>query len=1117
MPATTSHSQTDNAFLKGLEYTTKWDLAELGDITYAFAGSGDQAAVDAHISGSGRSGTFSAVTATLSARIETALQSFSDIADVTFTEVTDFDTANFKFGSATSYASSSGGLNGSMEFPEDDAESFFIFDNSTNMTRAPETGAGAPLTRLALHEIGHGMSLTHPHEPVNNPWTGAGNTDAADSELDNSRYTLMSYERGGLNVRNDTRDHGYNVTLAALDIAALQAMYGANTSTHTGATTYSLTDTGNAALDLEGADGSISIGRAFYTIWDNQQADARDKIDYSGTKQVLINLNDATLTQTVDDQDRAWIDDLATSTVVTEMSTEMKFDFFDSALKASAAYHAGGFFSRVFNDATAGDVNLGGYSIANGVVIEDAEGGDQRDILIGNQVANVIDGNGGDDFIHGAAGDDTIDGGAGNDEIWGGAGNDTIDGGAGDADVAAYSGLCVEYSVEQNDDGTFSVTHLTDGADGVDLLTNIEKLRFEDGDIDLADGPPYGCPPVDFIFLVDLSGSYSDDLANFVSNARNIANSVREISPDSQFAVASFIDKPTSPYGSPGDYLYRADLSLTDSIGDFESALSSLSTLSGGDYPEAHYVGLWRAANGVGLNLREGTRKIILTATDAPPHAAADYGLNEDTIREFLDNEGIETAVDTSEVPGGGEPAASSDGEPVGDPVDPDDIGLGLPGDLPESGTELFLETVAARFGRGAIAPIFAVTGGVEDEYEGIADAFRSASVVPISSSSDDISDAVRQALIELTSPAAEIGSDDANLFEGTPENDVYAGGRGDDTISGEAGDDTLDGGGDNDVISGGAGNDALRGGTGDDEIDGGAGDDTVEPGSGIDMITLGAGADVIVGTLADINGDTVTDVMSDDSLLVLGGGFTRSGLTVTDTGLMIDGDGDGNPDATITGVGVSIDGEGDLMAARTDAGTLVSFESFLAGLQEGASVDDAVVNGIINADFLDGHNADGMSVTFEAEAKAAFDNTVGYYEVDASGNIVSATVLASNVKTASDPIDINVSDPANQIGFFLVQDGANKIGASEFSADEFDFVSDGSGGFDLTSQGSVLSGVEVFFSHDASLNSDGQEHVLSGVSDDGRGALRIGFEDLLRDGKSDDDFQDVILYIDIA
>ncbi|MEQ5872548.1 DUF4114 domain-containing protein [Sagittula sp. NFXS13] len=1123
MANTTTHTATDNTFLKGLESSPIWNLADVGDLTYSFAGSGELTTINTAITDSGRTGTAVAVTTAMQGHLTAALNGWAAVSGLSFTAEATFDDANFQFGFANSLQSPSGGLNGFMQFPSTGGESFGVFSTNTGMSITPETGAGAPVNRVSLHEIGHGLAMSHPHGTPGVPWAISAATGAGDHQLDNNRYTVMSYERGGLDVKYDNKAYGYSVTPMALDIAAIQAMYGVDTSTNTTATTYNLTDAGTTALDLDGSDGSVSIGRAFYSIWDNQTDGARDKIAYSGAMRVLINLNDATLDTTVNAEDKAWIDDLATSaTVASDLPTEFKLDFFDSGMGASAEYHAGGFFSRVFSSATSYD--LGGYSIAKGVVIEDADGSSGKDVLIGNQVANTLDGKGEADVIHGAGGDDTIIGGAGDDEMWGGAGNDDIDGGDGTGDVAAFSGLCAEYTVEKDDTtGVFTVTHITDGTDGTDTLRNIEKLKFADGVIDITGDGPYGCPPVDFIFLVDLSGSYSDDLANFVSNARSIAASVLATSPDSQFAIASFVDKPESPYGSAGDYLYRADLPLTASVADFEAGLAALSTLSGGDTPEAQYVGLWRAANGVGLNLREDTQKIILIATDAPAHSAADYGLDENTIRDFLETEGIVVAGDDAAAAAdvAGEDVADDHevhwGDEVGEtPVDGTEE-YGYVPSLPDSGSELFLETLASQFGIGNVAPIFAVTSGAESFYEGISSAFRRSSVVPISSSSTDIGDSVREALLELTSPGALLGDADDNLFEGTPGNDIYAGSRGSDTLRGGEGDDLLDGGADDDTVEGGGGADTLSGGTGADEIDGGSGDDSIDPGAGVDLITLGDGFDKVLGTLAELLGDTITDFTHEDALKFRGASLVREGLLYDAlTGvLQVDSDGDGAFEGSLT-IGTGLSG-GDFMAARLEDGTDVSFHSFLAPLAEGRAVGASEINGIVNADFLNGFNITDMSVTFAANAAAGFSNTVGYYEIDPTGQLVNVTILAANAKTATAPIDITVSDPDNDIGFFLVQDGARRISEAGFTADSFEFVDNGAGGFDLASQGTVLSGVNVFFSHDADLNPDGMEHVMSGVSDDDEGALIIGFEDLLRNGRSDDDFQDVLLYVDVA
>ena len=107
------------------------------------------------------------------------------------------------------------------------------------------------------------------------------------------------------------------------------------------------------------------------------------------------------------------------------------------------------------------DVNgfTGVISIARGVIIENAIGGSGIDTIIGNDASNVLTGNGG---------------------------NDILDGGEG-IDYAVFSGASInEYTITENSDGSFTVAHNNNGADGTDTLTNIEFVRI--GGVDTALG-----------------------------------------------------------------------------------------------------------------------------------------------------------------------------------------------------------------------------------------------------------------------------------------------------------------------------------------------------------------------------------------------------------------------------------------------------------------------------------------------------------------------------------------------------------------------------------------------------------------------------------------------------
>ncbi|MGB3337873.1 MAG: peroxidase family protein, partial [Devosia sp.] len=143
------------------------------------------------------------------------------------------------------------------------------------------------------------------------------------------------------------------------------------------------------------------------------------------------------------------------------------------------------------------------------------------DILLGGDGSDVITGRGGDDIIDGdkwlnvqigvfAPGDVNHTGTPSRlvnsmkeltNEIFAGTINPgqlsvvrTIEtaNGAGDTDVAVFADVQAAYTITRNANGTISVAHttITDGleSDGVDMLRNIEVLRFADGDLVLS--PP---------------------------------------------------------------------------------------------------------------------------------------------------------------------------------------------------------------------------------------------------------------------------------------------------------------------------------------------------------------------------------------------------------------------------------------------------------------------------------------------------------------------------------------------------------------------------------------------------------------------------------------------------
>lgn len=157
---------------------------------------------------------------------------------------------------------------------------------------------------------------------------------------------------------------------------------------------------------------------------------------------------------------------------------------------------------------------------------------------------------------------------------------------------------------------------------------------------------PDDTPKLDFVLLVDLSGSYYDDLPNIKALADDMALQIQAAIPDSRFGLATFVDFPAYPWGAGGDYAYQLDLDLTADEGAFAAAVQAMTIHNGSDYPESQYEGLYQLATGVGrdangdgdlsdavdvdagLNpsFRADATRVVAITTDAAFHEGGETG-----------------------------------------------------------------------------------------------------------------------------------------------------------------------------------------------------------------------------------------------------------------------------------------------------------------------------------------------------------------------------------------------------------------------------------------------------------------------------------------------------------
>jgi serralysin len=289
------------------------------NVTYGFRASGGLAA------------NFSQLTAAEIAAVQSLLAMYSEVSGLTFTQVnpggyTNDATVLFSNYSANDGAGAYAYYPGSTA--STDSAGDVYLNTSVSRTSLP---AGSYSSFAIMHELGHAMGLSHPGQY--NAGVGVSITYANNAQFvqDSQQYTVMSYfnESATTGVTNPN----YPQTLLLHDIYALQQIYGVNTGTRSGNSTYGFHSNLGGVYDF-----SPNTAPAL-CIWDGA---GNDTLDLSGF----------TNNQTI-------------------------------SLVGGTFSNVGGYTSNV--------------SIALGAVIENAIGGSGSDTIIGNGANNRIDGGSGQD------------------------------------------------------------------------------------------------------------------------------------------------------------------------------------------------------------------------------------------------------------------------------------------------------------------------------------------------------------------------------------------------------------------------------------------------------------------------------------------------------------------------------------------------------------------------------------------------------------------------------------------------------------------------------------------------------------------------------------------------
>ena len=197
--------------------------------------------------------------------ISQMLQKWTNVANLTFTEVSDTSTTVGDIRFAYSYFENQKDAQAWAYSPGSASSSGDIWFNALGSSAKKEFKPGTFEGFTLLHELGHALGLKHPFS------ASAGVDSILPDSWDSQSFTVMSYSPS---TDKEAKSATYfPTTLMLLDIQAIQYLYGTNYNHNAGNNIYLYSD--------------VTDYRE--TIWDGGGIDS---INYSGTRDATIDLRE---------------------------------------------------------------------------------------------------------------------------------------------------------------------------------------------------------------------------------------------------------------------------------------------------------------------------------------------------------------------------------------------------------------------------------------------------------------------------------------------------------------------------------------------------------------------------------------------------------------------------------------------------------------------------------------------------------------------------------------------------------------------------------------------------------------------------------------------------------